>query len=266
VKSRCPTAAPTRTAAEAAVLDDVDRRVRAIALALGGRDMQYPSLIARPILERAEYPQAFPHLLMSASRTHLPDGAESGTRVNRQRRTAWCLSPAVCYHTYAELAEVCLDRPAIVTARGTCFRAESTTAPGVRQIEFSMREIVFAGAAAWVERSLESARLQVDALARGLGLAGEWRVAEDPFFLPRVNAKAVMQRLLKVKLEYQAIADGGLALASVNRHGAFFGNRFAITTADGDPVHTACLAVGLDRWAQHPRTASIAGEVTRCER
>ena len=266
MKRQCPTAAPPRTAAEAAVLDSMDACVRAIALSLGGRERHYPSLIARPILERAEYPQAFPHLLLSASASHLPEAAETDSRTNLQRPTAWCLSPAVCYHTYAELAELCLERPVVVTARGTCFRSEGTTSPGVRQIEFSMREIVFAGAAAWVERSLESARVQVDALARGLGLAGEWRTAEDPFFLPRTRARAVMQRLLKVKLEYQAVDYGGLALASVNRHGAFFGDRFAITTAEGDPVHTACLAVGLDRWAQHAQPPSIAGGVTRCDR
>ena len=59
MKRQCLTASPPRTAAEAAVLDTVDARVRAIALSLGGREMHYPSLIARPVLERAEYPQAF---------------------------------------------------------------------------------------------------------------------------------------------------------------------------------------------------------------
>jgi hypothetical protein len=60
-----------------------------------------------------------------------------------------------------------------------------------------------------------------------------------------------MQRLLKVKLEYQWPQAGGLALASINRHGAFFGQRFDIATPDGEPVHTMCIAVGLDRWAHH---------------
>jgi len=257
-------AAPVRTAADAAVLDAIDARVRAIALSLGAREMHYPSLIARGVLERAEYPQAFPHLLLSATRTRVDSDGNNDNR--RQVGTAWCLSPAVCYHTYAQLAERPLEQPVTITARGTCFRSESTTTPGCRQIEFSMREIVFAGTAQWVDSALDCARQRVEALARELGLAGEWHVAEDPFFLPRASGKAVMQRLLKVKLEYQAVDGGGLALASVNRHGPFFGNRFHIATAAGDPVHTACLAVGLDRWAAHARRHSSANEVTRCER
>jgi hypothetical protein len=62
-----------------------------------------------------------------------------------------------------------------------------------------------------------------------------------------------MQRLLEVKREYVLRGDTPLALASVNRHGAFFGERFRITTSDGEPVHTACVAVGLDRWWRHAR-------------
>ena len=140
---------------------DMDARVRAIALSLGGREMLYPSLIARPILERVEYPQAFPHLLLSASRGRLPAGADTTAGRNRQRRTAWCLVAWVCYHTYAELADVFLERPIVVTARGTCFRAEVRISH--RRVSgrssFRCAEIVFAGAAAWVERSVESARL-----------------------------------------------------------------------------------------------------------
>jgi hypothetical protein len=77
--------------------------------------------------------------------------------------------------------------------------------------------------------------------------------------------KALMQRLLKVKVEYQWPGPGGLALASVNRHASFFGERFGITMPDGQPVHTACIAVGLDRWAHHAHrpAADVREEVAR---
>jgi hypothetical protein len=71
-----------------------------------------------------------------------------------------------------------------------------------------------------------------------------------------------MQRLLKVKLEYQSLDYDGLALASVNRHGSFFGERFNITNRSGEPVHTACLAAGLDRWEKHAAHGVPAGEET----
>jgi len=250
-----PVAAPIRTADQAAILDGIDQDVRDIALSLGAREMHYSALIARDVLQRAEYPQAFPHLLMSASRARCPEGDAT-----EQVITDWCLSPAVCYHAYAHLAGHVIDAPVVLTARGTCFRCEKTTAPGVRQIEFAMREVVFIGPAGWVDAAADAARCRVEALARTCGLAGEWCAAEDPFFLPIALGKAVMQRLTKVKLEYQSIDHDGLALASVNRHGPFFGQRFHITGATGEPVHTACVAIGLDRWCLHARRPAVAAQ------
>jgi seryl-tRNA synthetase len=247
-----PQSAPARTRDELDLLDRIDARVRDLAVSIGAREMQYPALIARDVLERAEYPQAFPHLLMSASRIGLLENGDiekpgSGSPI----MTDWCLSPAVCYHTYAQLARRRLEGPAVITARGRCFRAERDSAPGIRQIEFEMREIVLLGAPAWIDASAEMAKLAIETVGREVGLAGEWEVAEDPFFLPAAAGKALMQRLLKVKLEYQWPGVGGLALASINQHGNFFGRRFDIATPDGEPVHTMCIAVGLDRWAHH---------------
>ena len=237
-----PQSAPVRTLNEQTALDRIDARVCNLATSMGAREMRYPALIAREVLEQAEYTQAFPHLLMSARPTpvHEHNGA-----------AAWCLSPAVCYHTYAQLAHRIVEDSMVVTARGRCFRAETESAPGVRQIEFEMREIVLLGAPAWIDAAAETARLAIETVARDMGLGGDWEAAEDPFFLPAAAGKALMQRLLKVKLEYQWPTAGGLALASINRHGPFFGQRFHILTPDGTPVHTMCIAVGLDRWAHH---------------
>jgi hypothetical protein len=250
-----PQSAPTRSEDELRMLNGIDVRVRSVAASFGAREVQYPALIARGVLEQAEYPQAFPHLLMSACRSALFEDGDTGE---------WCLSPAVCYHTYAQLAGCVLDAPATITARGRCFRAERGLAPGVRQIEFEMREIVMLGPSAWVAASAQVARLAIEAIAGDMSLTGEWQAAADPFFLPVAAGKALMQRLLEVKVEYQWPRPGGLALASVNRHGPFFGQRFDITTPDGQPVHTACIAVGLDRWAHHAqRSAGDRSEEVR---
>lgn len=259
-----PQAAPARTRDELDTLDRIDARVRALAVSIGAREMQYPALIARAVLEQAEYPRAFPHLLMSASRMELLENGDTGQAGSGSPiMTDWCLSPAVCYHTYAQLARRVLEDPVVITARGRCFRAERESAPGIRQIEFEMREIVLLGAPAWIDTSAEMARLAIETVGREAGLTGEWEVAEDPFFLPVAAGKALMQRLLKVKLEYQWPGAGGLALASINRHGPFFGRRFDIATPDGEPVHTMCIAVGLDRWAHHARGSVDAGR-TAC--
>jgi hypothetical protein len=250
-----PQSAPTRSEDELRILSGIDVRVRSIAASFGAHEVQYPALIARGVLEQAEYPQAFPHLLMSACRSAFLEDADTDE---------WCLSPAVCYHTYAQLAGRVLEAPAVITARGRCFRAERGLAPGVRQIEFEMREIVMLGVPAWVEASAEVARVAIEAIAAEMSLTGHWQAAEDPFFLPAAAGKALMQRLLKVKVEYQWPGPGGVALASVNRHGSFFGQRFDIVTPDGQPVHTACIAVGLDRWAHHAqRSAGDRSEEVR---
>jgi hypothetical protein len=240
--------APPRTRADASALDAIDAGVREIALDAGALEMQYPTLIAREVLTRAGYPDAFPHLLMSACRCDAPDAPPAAATLAMPE---WCLAPALCYHTYAHHARRVVDDGLVVTARGRCFRAEEQSEPGVRQIEFEMREIVLLGSAGWVNAVGDGIKDALEAAALHAGLSGVWQPAEDPFFLPRAVGKAMMQRLLKVKLEYQLPAAGGLALASVNRHGSFFGDRFEISTASGGTAHTACIAVGLDRWWHH---------------
>jgi hypothetical protein len=112
-----------------------------------------------------------------------------------------------------------------------------------------MRELILIGAPGWIEERLATLQPGVDALARAFGLAAEWQPANDPFFLPRAQGKAHLQRLLGTKIEL-CLRDG-LAIASINRHRTFFGERFEIFTGDGAPAHSACVAFGLDRWAAH---------------
>jgi hypothetical protein len=117
-------------------------------------------------------------------------------------------------------------------------------------LEFEMREIVLAGPREWLNDMVRDLRIGLENLALSLGMNGTWEVAEDPFFLPAASGKALMQRLCETKLEYRSRAREpiGLALARVNRHGSFFGERFGILDPSGHPIQTACVAVGLDRW------------------
>jgi hypothetical protein len=243
------TSRPNRTDIEQTAFDAVDGDLEWIARALGARGMHYPALIPRSSLERAGYSESFPHLLLCASHYLASGDEQSGP---------WCLSPAVCYHVYEQFAGTSLAEPQTVTARGLCFRSERETAPGIRQIEFEMREIVFLGRPEWVKTQSSLAVARVTSLAERLLLSGAWHPAEDPFFLPTGQGRAFMQRLLGVKEEYRAGSAESPALASVNRHGTFFGERFDITDATGAPVHTACVAIGLDRWC-----AALAHRIER---
>lgn len=226
----------------------LDAELRRWAMDQGSAEESYPALISAELLDRAGYAEAFPHLLMAPA--VMDDPAKGLTRENLTL-TDWRLSPAVCYHTYAGLEGKRLDDGVIVTARGHCFRNEvaAELAVGRRQIEFQMREIVLVGDREWIEQRIEILQPEVAGLAEACGLHGSWIVANDPFFLPRAQGRAHMQRLRQTKLEW-CLPDG-LAVASINRHGTFFGDRFRIVDRDGAPAHSACIAFGLDRWAAH---------------
>ena len=244
------TAAPVRTGAALAQFEAIDQHFEQWARNWGAEAAQFPALIDRATVERAEYAQAFPHLLMSACAC--VDPAQPLARLLRADNLApsdWLLSPAVCYHAYPRWEHEIVDTPRILTARGRCFRREAEFVPGRRQMEFEMREIILCGPAGWIDDRAAEARLRIDAIARGVELSGTWEDASDPFFLPTSRGKAYLQQLQKTKQEFVVRNPAPLALASINRHGTFFGERFHIALASGAPAQTACIAFGLDRWA-----------------
>jgi hypothetical protein len=239
---------PPRDADAISHFERIDHSLLAMATNGGAKPFQYPALISRQALEKAEYPKAFPHLLMAAAPLTDPSINGPGQLEPANLRSPdWCLSPAVCYHVYAQFAGQTLSAPAKITARGRCFRHEATTDPGRRQIEFEMREIVLLGSVDWISSEVSIWKNRLDQLLQQLGLAGNWQAAEDPFFLPSARGKAVMQRLMETKIEYCSEGPEPIALASINRHGDFFGKRFSIRDSAGEFIHTACIAAGLDR-------------------
>ena len=248
------TAAPIRTDAALSRFERLDAAFLAWARDWRAEQARFPALIAASVLARAEYPAAFPHLLMSACACTDPGRpAAALLGADNLEPTGWLLSPAVCHHAYARWAGETLPAgdSRILTARGRCFRRETGFVPGRRQIEFEMREIILCGPPAWIAPLLAEARGRIDALGAAAGFTGTWSAAEDPFFLPAAQGRALLQRIRETKTEFLVNIPGGgdpLALASINRHETFFGERFAIRLSDGSPAHTACIAFGLDRW------------------
>lgn len=224
----------------------VDSLLEGWSRSRGGREQHWPVLMNEATLQRAGYPDAFPHLLMTACIAADPESHPANLT-----RSGWCLSPAVCYHAYAGLEGHVLQGGIRLGARGHCFRNEDPDAlePGRRQIEFQMRELILIGSAEWIEQELDGTREEIATLAARSGMSGTWELATDPFFLPRAKGRAHLQRLKETKREF-CLPDG-LAIASINRHGAFFGERFRISLSNGQAAHSACIAFGLDRWAAH---------------
>jgi hypothetical protein len=242
------TAASTRDAEAINRFEEIDREFLQLARSHDARELQFPTLISKSLLERAEYPQAFPHLLMIACACHDP-ARESLFVPENLAPQEWYLSPAVCYNVYAHYHGQTLADPQIVTARGRCYRREAAFQFGRRQLEFEMREIVLLGDPEWLNERISLLQVEIDRIAERYALLVHWQTAEDPFFLPTAKGKAVMQRLMETKKELVCDGPEPLAIASINRHGTFFGERFAIRRPGETPVHTACVAFGLDRWA-----------------
>ena len=203
----------------------------------GAEEYRFGSAIARETLERADYFEAFPDGATSIS----DDGDGQG----------YCLAPAVCYHAYEHFAGRRFDRPVTITAESPCFRAtDRKAAGGGRFWEFTMREVVFVGASAWVTARREEWMSRISDFAASLGLDGSIEAATDPFFGGTGRGKRLLQQVKGLKYELQlAAGKDALPVASFNLHETFFGRRFAMTLEDGIDAHSACVAFGLERWA-----------------
>jgi hypothetical protein len=95
------------------------------------------------------------------------------------------------------------------------------------------------------QRTLAVFTERITAFGAALGLDLNRVAASDPFF-ENDGARALMSRLSPVKHEFQA---GDLAIASVNTHRNFFGERCRIRLAEASGhAFTSCVAFGLERW------------------
>jgi seryl-tRNA synthetase len=201
------------------------------------------------VIERAEYAQAFPHLLgtvhtlaAEASAAGIP---EDGTRAPADV----VLAPAVCYSVYPQLTGRAVGEPVFFDAVGCCYRHEATSELG-RFRSFRMREFVVVADedAAWQWRDAWIARCE--GLMAGLGLTFSVQPASDPFFGP--GARFMSSSQIEQHLKYEFVvpvheADPGTAIASANCHKDHLGHLFGIGLAAGGPAHSSCMAFGLER-------------------
>jgi seryl-tRNA synthetase len=218
-----------------------------------------PAALSLETLARASYFASFPQWLTLAS--HLREDMESLERVARSADPASAardasapadaaLPPAVCYHVYSALAGRVLDKAAMITASGTCWRHEGEKLrPLARGWAFTMREGVCVGDASTVEAFRARGTDRALALAASLGLDARLEEATDPFFVPTARGRALLQRLKGLKQELRLpVGDETTAAASFNLHERFFGQAFDIRLTDGTFAASACVAYGVERW------------------
>lgn len=246
----------------------VDRLLERIATDLfGAATKSYNTLIPADWLRRAGYFSSFAHSITFA--THLSEDFHRIERFAARHKNGrplhfetldeiatpeYCLSPAVCYHTYGSMAAMTSgdtdEGLRTVTAVGRCFRYESKNLTALDRLwEFSMREIVFVGEKRHVLDARQRAVDTVWRLVEILDLHATLETASDPFFATDFRSLRFFQLAneLKYELRLPVEPNRSIAAASFNYHESFFGDGFAIRTAEGAAAHTGCAAFGLER-------------------
>jgi seryl-tRNA synthetase len=222
----------------------------------GAGEYQFPPVVPVADLAGIDYFENFPHLVSPVSA--LDRGVLSGTGLAAEavadgRVAAAALTDAgsvlpsaACYSAYFAARDSAIgDEAAKLTTVATCFRREDHYDGLRRLFGFTMREIICIGTQDAVLDHLRTFKARISVFLDEVGLPHQVDIATDPFFDAN-GARAAMQRLFPTKEEFRY--DGKLAIASVNFHRNFFGERCRIRLPDGSPAFTGCVAFGLERW------------------
>ncbi|MEW1615355.1 MULTISPECIES: hypothetical protein [unclassified Streptomyces] len=230
------------------LVKELDRVFTGWGLADGAEEISAPPLFPVTDLEKFDVYTNFPHLAWVAGSLELTedqfkpvDGKFGPGTVTEAR---YGLPHATCYGAYLfhEGGQVAED--SLVTLVNRCFRNEDHYSGLRRLASFQMREIVALGSFDHTQQVLARFTGRIQAFAGALGIELGRAAAGDPFFR-NDNGRALMQKLSPVKYEFQY---GDLAIASVNTHRNFFGERCSIRLESGEHAHTSCVAFGLERW------------------
>jgi hypothetical protein len=225
-----------------------------------------PTLIASQVLSRCDYFRSFPQNVTFAShlredtklidefraRHQHADDVDDQALGDMERPEA-CLSPAVCYHVYHLNQNRTIPASGLVYGIcGKCFRYESSNISDLRRLwDFTMREVVFLGARESVLTHRERSIQMMSDFLEEHRLAGEIRTASDPFFIaPDAVAKTYFQLSSDSKFEVSLMLPDGerTAVGSHNYHSDFFGRVFNTDVEGAGPMHSVCVAFGLERW------------------
>lgn len=243
-----------------------DTTFEALAQQWKAEPLLTPTLIPAHVLAKCDYFRSFPQNVTFAAHLrpdlHTIDGFRTrhadretldGSALGDMEALDTCLSPATCYHVYHLHGGQSLPPSGTVhSVCGKCFRFESTNMSDLRRLwDFTMREVVFMGTRDQVWKHREIGLERVAAFLNDHRFAAEIRTASDPFFIaPDAMAKAYFQLNSETKYEISALLPDGqrLAVGSLNYHTDFFGRAFDVRLHDGAPMHSVCIAFGLERF------------------
>jgi hypothetical protein len=209
----------------------------------------------------------FPHLALVGGGIEAPTSGPSGGSFSADQVAGphLGLSTSTCFAAYLLFSEMRVPADTLVTLVSRCFRKESHFDGLRRLLSFQMREIVAIGSLQHTQLVIERYRERIEDFLGRLSLDYTVEAATDPFFQAE-GSRALLQRMQPVKYEFQV---DGLAIASVNTHRNFFGERCRISVEpDGTSAFTGCVAFGLERWVsvlvdRHGTAEKARSEVER---
>ena len=214
--------------------------------------LRFPPVMSREQLERTGYQNNFPQLLGGVCCLQQEaDGGSPLAWADAASSSDLVVTPAACYPVYPLVAargEV-PGAGLLFDVTADCFRREPS-----RQLDrlqsFRMREFVCVGTAE------QASAFRAQWLGRAGELAGvlclNHRIdkASDPFFgrTGQLLALSQVEQSLKYELLIPIYSqERPTACMSFNCHLDHFGETWRLRGAAGAPVHTACVAFGLDR-------------------
>ncbi|GAA3761427.1 hypothetical protein HDA32_005709 [Spinactinospora alkalitolerans] len=249
------------------LLDTLDSVFTEWALKAGAKKISPPPVYRVAQLEKFDVYDNFPHLALVAGPLRPADESRPDAHRFHPGKLADAhlgLPTATCFGAYLFFEGMRVPSSALVTLANHCFRNEEYFDGLRRLLSFRMREIVALGTYEHTRNVIEDFKARIEAFLGELDLDFTSEAATDPFF-DREGGRALLQRLQEVKREFTV---DGLAIASVNTHRNFFGERCGITVENGSShAFTSCVAFGLERWVSvlvdRYGTAAKAAEVAR---
>jgi seryl-tRNA synthetase len=237
----------------AEVMAQIETRFGRMAAGFNAQMLMAPPLVRVGDLDSIDYFANFPHLgsWVSPLRSECVERytrADSVTEIPAQdlQAAVYGLPSAACYGVYTHLRDRTIQESQTYTLTRQCFRCEDAYRDLDRLWSFHMQEVVCVGAEQQVKKFLFGGKQKLQEIVTAIGLPVVIETAQDPFF-SKENPRLAMQKLFPTKEEFQ-FSERRLAIASVNFHHNFFGERFDIRLPDGAPAFTGCVAMGQERW------------------
>lgn len=245
-----------------------DAAFQQLAVERGAVEQLYPSTVPTASLSSNGYLASYPQhaFLVAAFHRDMDSLAKVASLAGRSSVASEAgellaaadevLAPTVCYRCFDALRFAPnLARPLsagkIFTGVANCHRCEDKALEELSRLQtFRMREIIFFGAAKFVDDERGWWMTRFSELLKSWNARFRIVTASDPFFATNAASKRTYQSLKRLKYECQMHlphSNKWVAVASFNNHEETLVKAYELGTGEATNVHSGCVGVGYDR-------------------